>query len=202
LTFKFSINIILPVMTGRIENATTVDGRTATTAAVTPGRSERKRLPEGNVAIVRRHTDNAHRIYFSVEIGKILEHPYTRGSTPGETEARVDILEITHMARSTGEITDEFVVGRKGNSPILVGIKPIDPEKRVLMVEAPKDANGRLGDVTLIVPGNKPVEIVPSVLEALGDIKEGMVFGPVASQFFYDVLQGQFPPRLASSITE
>jgi len=50
---------------------------------------------------------------FSVEIGKILEHPYTRGSTPGETEARVDILEITHMARSTGEITDEFVVGRK-----------------------------------------------------------------------------------------
>jgi hypothetical protein len=171
------------------------DGQTATVVSVAPMlATERKLLPEGNVAIVRRYTNNAHRIYFSVEIGQVLDYPYTRGSTPEETEARIEVLEAVQMDRSSGSITDEFVVKPNERFPSLIGINPIDPEKRILTVEAPRDrATGTLDKVILRVPGNKPVEVDPSVLEALGDLKEGMIFGPVASQFFYDVQQGQFP---------
>jgi hypothetical protein len=170
-------------------------GRTTTVTAVAPGLApERKLLSPGNVAIVRRHTDNAHRLFFCVEIGKILPFPYPRGGTPKETETRIDNLESAQLARSSGRITDEFVVGRKGNASLLIGIKPIDPTRRILTVEAPKDADGKQHKVILRVPGNKSTSVTrdSSFLETLGDLKEGTIFNPVVSQFFYDVQQGLF----------
>lgn len=196
MTFSLAVNIILPTMPQARTETIRGDGRTATAAAVKSVLGpERKLLPEGNVAIVRRYTNNAHRILFSVEIGQILEYPYTRGSNPGETEARVDVLEAAQMARSEGRITDEFVVGRNERFPSLIGIKPVDPDKRVLTVEAPRDrTTGRLNPATLRVPGYSPAQVtyLGQFLETLGDIKEGTVFDSVVSQFFYDMQQGLF----------
>ena len=179
----------------RIQRTTGRDRQAATVAAVTPAlATERKLLPEGNVAIVRRYTDNAHRIYFSVEIGQMSYFPYPKGTTQEEAAIRAGTLEVAYKALLRGEITDQFVIGRKEGSPTLVGIKPIDPEKRVLTVEAPKDrVTGKLGTVTLRVPGNKPVKLDTSFLELLGDVKKGTIFPWVTAQLFYDVQQGQFP---------
>jgi hypothetical protein len=179
------------------------DRMTALIPAIAPGK---KLLPDGNVAIVRRHTDNPHRIFFSVEIGEIWPFPYPRGPRSDKTAQRTRVLGEAHEAISSGEITDEFVVGRRGGSdrPFLIGIRPIDPERRVLTVEAPKDADGRLGRVTLRVPGNRfdSVKLDAFFLETLGDIKNGTVFNPIVSQFFYDIQQGQFPSEPKTSATD
>lgn len=187
LTFSLLVNIILPTMP---------QGGPERTTGIAP---ERRFLPDGNVAIIRRHTNNAHRLYFSVEIGRITQYPFPRGSSPEEARLRAKSLKKAQAAMALGEITDEFVVGRKENTPLLIGIKPVDPERRVLTVEAPKNADGKLGKVTLRLPleGFPSIKLNPSFLAILEDFKEGTILNKGASAFFYFLQQGrgQFVPE-------
>lgn len=77
---------------------------------------------------------------------------------------------------------------------MLIRIKPIDPTRRILTAEEPKDADGKQHKVILRVPGNKSTSVTRdlSFLETLGDLKEGTIFNPVVSQFFYDDKLGLF----------
>jgi len=154
---------------------------------------ERRLLPDGTDAIIRRYTNNAHRLYFSVEIGQITQYPFPRGSSPEEARLRAKSLKKAQDAMALGEITDEFVVGRKENASLLIGIKPVDPERRVLTVEAPKDADGKLGKVTLRLPleGFPSIKLNPSFLAMLEDFKEGTILNREASGFFYFLQQGR-----------
>lgn len=193
-------------MTATLNEQLGIDGRAATAAAVAPAlATERKILPPGNVAVIRRHTDNSHRIFFCVQIGEIVQYPYTLGSTLGETEARLETFEAVERAKSLGEIDDHFVVGRGEKSPSLIGIKSVNPEIRYLVAEAFKDPFGNLGDVTFKVPVRGRYESLTldsSFLEDLGDLKQGLIFDPIASQIFYDIQQRKFPPRLITPKTE